>query len=102
METTIYQRLMTTQEDYEMMVMQIWLNWCGEKSKNRKTLQKVLTCAPLFNWWQRELQKLEAEFLAETIPFDNPVHAKRIYCEFTVEIFSRFSKPLLKTALKSN
>lgn len=92
---------MITQDDYEMMVMQIWLNWCHQKSKNQKTLQKVLTCVPLFNWWQRELQKLEAEFLEETIPFDNPIHAKRMYAEFTVEIFGKFSKPLLKKAMSN-
>ncbi|MBK5213597.1 MAG: hypothetical protein JJE55_08065 [Flavobacteriaceae bacterium] len=101
METTIYNRLLMTQDDYEMMVMQIWLNWCGEKSKNHKTLQKVLTCVPLFNWWQRELQKLEAQFLIETQPFLNQIHAKRMYAEWTIEIFSKFSKPLLKTALKN-
>lgn len=101
MKTTINKRLMISVDDYEMMVMQIWLNWCGEKSHNRKTLQKVLTCVPLFNWWRRELNKLEEEFLESTIPFDNSTHAKRMYCEFTVEIFSKFSKPLLKTALKN-
>lgn len=101
MKAKIHERLQITREEYEMMVMQIWLNWCQEKSQNNKTLQKVLICKPLFNWWQRELKKLEHEFIIETIPFEDKIHAKRIYAEFIIDIFSKFSKPLLKTALKN-
>lgn len=92
---------MQTPDEYEMMVFNIWFNWCLEKSKSTKTLQKLTTSAHLFNWWQRELHRLEQIFLKETLPFDDQDHAKRLYAEFTVEIFDRFSKPLLKKAIKS-
>lgn len=97
-KTTIQKRLLISNDDYEMMIMQIWLSWCGERSKNRQTLQKVLGNAPLFNWWMAEIRMLEAQFIRETRPFDCPKYAKRMYCEWIIDIFSKFSKPLLKNA----
>lgn len=99
-KTTIQERLLISNDEYEMMIMQIWLTWCGERSKNTQTLQKVLACVPLFNWWMAEMRVLEAQFIRETRPFSCPVHAKRMYCEWTIDIFSKFSKPLMKIAKK--
>lgn len=96
MKAEIRKRLQQTPEEYEYQLMNMWFSWCREKTDNMQSLQKVLTCRPLFNWWQRELELLETEFLEETILLHDKKHARELYAEFVVPIFDRFSKALLK------
>lgn len=103
MTQKVNQRLLMTPEEYEGQLLNIWFSWCMEKVQDPAklhdgTFQKLLSNQPLFNWWQTEFQKLEREFMESTRPFNNKNHAKRVYAEFTVDIFRRYSKPLLKKA----
>lgn len=98
MKKQIITRLLMTPEEYEGQLLNIWFNWCYEKTPTHKELQKLLINQPLFNWWQTEIQKLEEQFLLETRPFSDKNHAKCMYAEFTIDIFRRYSKPLLKKA----
>lgn len=101
MKTQVFKRLKQSPEEYAGMVMNLWLTWCSSKTNNTKSLQKVLTCQPLFNWWQRELKKLEAQFMEETEVYRNSMSkdvALAMYSDTTRKIFNKFSKPLMKKA----
>ena len=99
----IEQILRQSPDAYELNVFRIWHNWCREKTTNETQLQKVMICQPLFNWWYRELQKYEVKFVKNLPPYHTEIPQKvlvEMYAEFTVEIFDRFSEPLITKALK--
>ncbi len=97
----VHNRLKITPEQYEDLIMDIWLQWSCTKTSNLLSLQKVLTCQPLFRWWCRELQKFEAQFMEETQFYENVISkelALSCYIENIEPIYKRFSKPLIKKA----
>lgn len=98
----VYERLQQTPEEYEHMIMNIWFSWCREKTSTEKSLQKVLICQPLFHWWQREMKKLETDFLNDTQGYTGiaKIEWLKLYAEYIIPVFDRFSKPLLKKAYK--
>lgn len=97
----LYQRLQMTQSEYELNIWTLWTQWCATKTDNDNSLQRAIGCQPLFNWWQSELRKLEADFLDQTDAFEDSIckqTAFMLYKECTNPINERFSKPLLKQA----
>ena len=80
-----------------------YVNWCALKTLRKKSLQKILICQPLFNWWQRELEKLELEFIQdmEFLNQHDPKACMQAYNYTTRKIYERFSKPLIKKAYDS-
>jgi hypothetical protein len=110
MEPSVLKILKMNNDQYEQMVMVIWFKWCTNITDNSKTFQdkstqKLMTCQPLFNWWQKELRKLEEIYIEHNSPYQNQLtrhQAKMLYIEATMLIFTRFSKPLLKKAYDSN
>ena len=98
---SVHARLKLTPEQYEDLLMDIWLQWCSTKTNNLLSLQKVLTCQPLFRWWCRELKKLESQFMEETQFYEKVITkelALACYQENIQPIYNRFSKPLIKKA----
>jgi len=98
---TVHARLKVTPGEYQDLIMDLWFQWCCTKTKNLLSLQKVLTCQPLFRWWCRELQKFEAQFMEETQFYENVISkelALSCYNENIQPIYNRFSKPLIKKA----
>jgi len=105
MQTTqVLQLLKTTPEEYESMIIQFYFNWCSQKTANSRSLQKVLTCPPLFNWWKKELAKLEQVFIDDAAHYNNSItkiDAHKLYHITTAKLYNRFSKPLIKFANES-
>ena len=101
MKKEVIKRLGYTQQQYEDMLMTLWLNWCDDKTTSRKSLQKALICRPLYHWWLRELAALEGKFIYETdlhaMDLDQST-ALALYISHTRDIYSLLSKPLLKKA----
>ena len=100
MKTKTLPFLLITLEQYEEKIMQLWLNWCTTKVRDPKNLQKMLVCQALFNWWKREILKLEAEFIEDMQVLNHPcqITCMKAY-DFTIQkIYKRFSKPLIKYA----
>lgn len=99
MRQQVIQLLKCNQSTYEIEVYNLWLSWCQKKTNNTKSLQKAIILKPLFNWWQKELQKLEENFVAEAeIYGDSLTHevALDYWKETTFPIHFKFSKPLIK------
>jgi hypothetical protein len=66
---------------------------------NEKSVQKALVSKHLFNWWQREFEKLETEFVESIQPYAHVMdkqEALKIYNRTVTKIYKRFSKPLIK------
>lgn len=98
---TVYQRLKATPEEYQNLVIDTWFQWCSTRTNNNKSLQKLLVCQPLFNWWCREIQKLEVKFMEETEFYAHVISkelALSLYRENIQPIYKIFSKPLIKKA----
>lgn len=104
MKKQVLSILQVNKDQYEQIVLDLYFEWCITKSKNEKTLQKVLTCVPLFNWWYKQLQNLERKFVYEGLSFVNhitPEAALDFYHSTTKDIMKLFSKPLIQHAYKS-
>jgi len=100
MKTKTLNLLQINPEEYEELILQLWLNWCSTKVRNPKNLQKLIKCQALFNWFQAELYKLETEFVNDMIIFNNPCPetCMKAYGFTVKKIYNRFSKPLIKHA----
>lgn len=101
MKKQLFTILKVTPEEYETIVIDKFFTWCSLKSKNQKTLQKVLTCKPLFNWWYKQLTKLEKDFVDEAKIYSNSITqevAIDFYHQSTIKIYQIFSKPLMRKA----
>lgn len=99
-KTRVLKMLNLTPEQYEQMMFSTYIDWCASRTKGKKSLQKILTCQPLFVWWQRELERLELDFLndMEAMHCLDPDVAIKVYNFQTRKIYSRFSKPLMNKA----
>lgn len=101
MKARIDLRLKLTPAQYNDMVMEMWIQWCGLKTENDKSLQKVLVCQPLFRWWLRELRKLEKEYLKISHDYRNVMCITtrlELYEQTISPLYKRFSKPLIQKA----
>jgi hypothetical protein len=87
--------------EYELKVLDLYTAWCAKRSKNQQQLQKLLICPALFNWWYRELESLEANFVKHAGVFGTSLSkevAESYYNEIIADIHNVFSKPLIKKA----
>lgn len=101
MRTGVLDILQCFSHQYEMMVLNLYTTWCDVKTTNKVTFQKALTCKPLFNWWYRELKKLEDVFVYNYHDYAGALDqsaAKDLYSSAVKSIFTIFSKPLMQLA----
>lgn len=101
MKNQVLTILQISPEAYEKLVMDIYFDWCSKKAQNEKSLQKVLTCRPLFNWWYKQLTDMEVGFVEQGedyIDHITPQAAEDFYIESISNIYKLFSKPLIKKA----
>ena len=100
MKTRILNLLNLSPEEYEDKTLNTWVHWCVSKASGSKSLQKTLISQPLFNWWKKELEKLELEFIQdmEALQDHNPKGCMQAYNFTTKRIYNHFSKPLIKKA----
>jgi hypothetical protein len=99
MRQQVIKLLKCDQTTYELEVYSLWLSWCKSKTNNAKSLQKALILKPLFNWWQKELEKLEKDFVSEAKIYGNSLThqvALDYWRQTTLPIYSKFSKPLIR------
>lgn len=103
MKTKTLQLLNLTKEQYEEKTLNTYLDWCATRTTGIRSLQKALTCQPLFNWWQRELEKLELEFIQdmEELNQQDTQACMQAYNFIIRKIYDRFSKPLIQKAYDS-
>lgn len=98
MNNPILNILKCNKEIYENEVFNLWFQWCEIKTNNIKTLQKALVLKPLFNWWEKELEKIERDFIKEAEDYgDSLTHqvALEYWKQSVSKIHNRFSKVLL-------
>lgn len=103
MKTKTLQLLNLTPQQYEEKTLNTYVDWCATRTTGKRSLQKALTNQPLFNWWQRELEKLELEFIQDmkTVNQHDTLACMQAY-NFTIrKIYNRFSKPLIQKAYDS-
>jgi len=62
---TAQKTLGQTPLEYQMNIFSLWLEWCQKKSHSEDQLQTLLSNAPLFNWFQSQLDPLEAFFMQD-------------------------------------
>jgi len=101
METKIQNLLQLTPHEYEMKIIDTYINWCRKFQYNQEDAQRLLTSPALFSWWLTEYKKLERKFLAIAEPYKMYGCKEafvKIYHQETVQIFNRYSKPLVYTA----
>ncbi|MGJ5643237.1 hypothetical protein [Formosa sp. S-31] len=101
MKKQVLTSLQLNADQYYKLVLDLYFNWCCTKAKNRKSLQKVLTCTPLFNWWYKQLSELEKDFVDQVKDYQfqlDPETARSFYNQSVDGIYQLFSKPLIKLA----
>ncbi len=101
MKTQVILLLQQTPQQYNDMVLNLWMSWCQNTTQSDLSWQRAMISKPLFNWWQLELVKLESQFLQEIDPFSEvvcKVTAKDLYDDYVMKIMNRYSKPLIKKA----
>ncbi|HMQ45726.1 MAG TPA: hypothetical protein PKC63_15405 [Mariniflexile sp.] len=101
METTVISLLKTTPQEYETFLMDFYFDWCSKKANSNKDLQKLLTCQPLFNWWQCQLQQMEGQFVEDAHYYAHCLateDAYKLYRINTQQLYNLFSKPLIQKA----
>lgn len=101
MKNQVLTILQMTPEAYDKLVLDMYFDWCAKKSHNQKSLQKVLTCGPLFNWWYKQLETFELHFIDDAKDYSSNITqeaAVDYYRHSTKDIFKLFSKPLMKKA----
>ncbi len=105
---TILVRLNKSQEDYEFMVMNIYLRWCmGFAINYTNDLQKVVANAHISEYFLTEFKKIETEFLEITQEYDGaanikPKDALQVFNRCTNQLFNRYPKILIHEAKKLN
>lgn len=104
MKTKLIITLKMTTDQYEQTVFDVYVKWCGRNIDNTIQLQKVLNCQPLFNWWYKELEKIETKYLEQVKCYNqslSPEVALEYYLECTKELSDVFSPPLIRKAIKN-
>ncbi|EGV44463.1 hypothetical protein BZARG_752 [Bizionia argentinensis JUB59] len=101
MKNQVLQILQMDADAYQMLVMDIYTQWCASKSKNQTSLQKLLISKSLFNWWYKCLEFQERTFVYQGKAYIgklSPELAVDFYKETISPIHNLFSKPLIKKA----
>lgn len=93
--------LETTRERYEALVIDRYLLWCDLNGYDLKDVQKLLANAALFNWWYRQYQLLEAEFMEEAENYTGRadlISIRKYHENKMITIRRVYSKPLMNAA----
>lgn len=95
--------LKMTPDEYDILLMDWWLNYCERKSYgNPKHLQMLLTYNPLYNFWHSNLLDAEVEFKIAAQPFQNKYtkdDAKELFAKHAEKLQRYFNDALIKTAI---
>ena len=111
---TITKILKLSHDGYWNLVFKNWFHYCEQyalksvvNSQEMETsiedFQKLLANASLFNYWYKQYQKYEAEFLEEVQPFlvlKDPDSLKKLYEKNVWKVKYEYSKILIDKARK--
>ncbi|MDV6170203.1 hypothetical protein R1T16_17335 [Flavobacterium sp. DG1-102-2] len=99
----IYQILGFPKEVYEMLLMNMFFEWCNELAASEKELQKLMSDQSLLNWYMTQLPAYEEIFVNEVEQFGitdkDEIH--RHYHRVTTMINGIFPGPILRQARRS-
>jgi len=90
-----------TQVEYETKVIDNYLVWCNLNAWDDNDCQKLLANTALFNWWYRQYQMLEVEFMEEVQTYSgitSDIAIRRYHTDKVINIAKVYSKPLLTAA----
>jgi hypothetical protein len=79
--------------------------WCEIYSSNDEELQSLLANTSLYNWWNKQHNVLEAQYLEDVEPYLAKSDIKQLrdlYDSKMATIVMYYSKPLVKQARKLN
>ncbi|CAA0255008.1 hypothetical protein TMP445_80049 [Tenacibaculum maritimum] len=73
---------------YELLVFDLYYCWCIEHSYSLNHLQKLVSSQKLFNWFLREYQRQEQQFLEYTKDYQtsNTQELRKVYNSMTCTI----------------
>jgi len=100
---TIAQIIGKSEHEYEMDLFNLWWNYCKSKARNEAELQLLITNPPLNNWFIRELEVLQNQFLSDVELYkDNSYKSEllKIWVNSVLPIFTLRSLPLINAARK--
>ena len=71
MKAQLLHLLKYSNEDYDLLVFDIYYCWCMEHGYSITHLQKLLNSQKLYSWFMREYRQREARFLDYTKDYQN-------------------------------
>lgn len=101
----IYKILGITQQQYEDIVLQLFIKWSQQQCVRCTDWQKLIANSSINKWFLSELQHLENNFKDEIKGYINATHIDRaefqnIYISCTKPILKLYPKPLIEQARK--
>jgi len=97
MEAT-YKILEATKEEFDLMFIDIFLNWAGVYAEDNDMLQQIITCKKIAKWYNIEYERLNAVFKDIMIVYCHvDVMTKReFYVELISMIYDLYPENLIK------
>lgn len=72
-----------SKNDYKVLTLSVFLQWCDKYSNNQRELQHLMSYQPLLNWFKREFKQLESEFIDTTKPYIKKVDKATAFIYYT-------------------
>lgn len=97
--------LQITSKHYLNLKFETYFQWCDMYASNDQQFQSMFANTALFNWWNQEYSRLEAEYLEDYDPYFAKMDVKDLLDQYenrVFKIFNYYSKPLIKQARKQN
>jgi hypothetical protein len=101
MKKPIHKIIGKTEHEYQMLLLQIMLDWSGLYAQgNDKKTQVLLSNRQINNWFRCEAAKLVREFRRVLIPFENERNITckercRLFVEIITKIYEIYPSSLL-------
>ncbi|MDB0603154.1 hypothetical protein PL373_18885 [Tenacibaculum maritimum] len=89
----IAELLETTQDDYEVMIIQHYALWCSTYTSSQKSLQKFVYNQHLLNWYQLQIKDLELIFYDKLGSSKMPIQDVRALYIDTLATVSEYYPP---------
>ncbi len=100
-----HQILDIPQDDYEIIIWNLWMVWCCKKSITPVETQKLLINQQLFDSWQNKYSAIEKNFKIESKKLPeilDTLNVTIMFLKFVLEIHNYNPKSLINLALKND
>lgn len=101
----IIDHLQISSKQYFELKFETYFQWCDMYATNEEQLQSMIANAALYNWWNQEYSRLEAEYVEDYSDYFAKADVSYLltgYENTVFKIFYYYSKPLIKQARKLN